>query len=49
MHGDHATLIKSGSLIVIGTGILIVAGLLHNIVIHNAFHDARHLFAFPCH
>ena len=39
MHGNHATLIKSATLVLIGTGILVVAGLLHNITIHNAFHD----------
>lgn len=49
MHGKQATRVKAFSLIVCGTITLGLVGFLHNIEVHNAFHDARHLFAFPCH
>lgn len=32
-----------GAFLVLGTGFA------HSSVIHNAAHDARHAFAFPCH
>lgn len=32
-----------GAFLVLGTGFA------HSDIIHNAAHDARHAFAFPCH
>jgi len=32
-----------GAFLVLGTGFA------HSEIIHNAAHDARHAFAFPCH
>ncbi len=33
----------------IGSFLLIGVGFAHSDVIHNAAHDSRHSFAFPCH
>ena len=33
----------------LGAFILLGAGFLQADVLHNAAHDARHAFAFPCH
>ena len=33
----------------LGSFILIGVGFAHSDVIHNAAHDSRHSFAFPCH
>ena len=33
----------------LGSFILIGVGCAHSDVIHNAAHDSRHSFAFPCH
>jgi len=32
-----------------GVVIIVVVGLLHDSNLHNAFHDVRHGFSFPCH
>ena len=32
-----------------GAFIVLGAGFAHSNTIHNAAHDARHAFAFPCH
>ncbi len=34
---------------VFGAFIVLGAGFSHSHTIHNAAHDARHAFAFPCH
>lgn len=34
---------------VLGSFILIGVGFAHSDIIHNAAHDSRHSFAFPCH
>ena len=33
----------------LGTFLLIGVGFAHMDVLHNAAHDTRHTFAFPCH
>lgn len=33
----------------LGSFLLIGVGFAHSDVIHNAAHDSRHSFAFPCH
>ena len=33
----------------LGSFILIGVGFAHSDIIHNAAHDSRHSFAFPCH
>ena len=33
----------------LGTFILLGTGFAHPQALHNAAHDARHAFAFPCH
>ena len=35
--------------IVFGAFIVLGVGFSHSHTIHNAAHDARHAFAFPCH
>ena len=43
---------RMGAVIVaalIGVFVLFGVGLAHPDTIHNAAHDARHAFAFPCH
>ena len=35
--------------VVLGVFILMGSGFLQADVLHNAAHDARHAFAFPCH
>jgi cobalt transporter subunit CbtB len=35
--------------LMVGTFLLISGGFSHSNTIHNASHDARHAFAFPCH
>lgn len=41
--GPALIAILLGAFLVIGTGFA------HSEAIHNAAHDARHAFAFPCH
>lgn len=35
--------------ILLGTFLLLGVGFLHSATIHNAAHDTRHAFSFPCH
>lgn len=49
MHGAYDTSIRSFALAALGLAIIGIGGFLHNVNVHNAFHDSRHLFAFPCH
>lgn len=35
--------------IIVGTALIFFIGFHHSHVLHNAAHDARHAFAFPCH
>lgn len=35
--------------LLLGTFILLGVGFAHSDVLHNAAHDTRHAFTFPCH
>ena len=35
--------------LMVGAFLLLTVGFAHSNTIHNAAHDARHAFAFPCH
>jgi cobalt transporter subunit CbtB len=35
--------------LMVGTFLILAAGFAHSNTVHNAAHDARHAFAFPCH
>ncbi len=35
--------------LLLGTFLLMGVGFAHSNTVHNAAHDARHAFAFPCH
>lgn len=35
--------------LLVGTFLVLGAGFAHSNTLHNATHDARHAFAFPCH
>ena len=35
--------------LMVGAFLLLAVGFAHSNTIHNAAHDARHAFAFPCH
>jgi len=40
---------QAGILALVGLAFLFVTGFAGADVLHNAAHDARHAFAFPCH
>lgn len=40
---------RAGILAAVGLALVFVAGFAHPELVHNAAHDARHAFAFPCH
>lgn len=44
-----ARLGRSGVLALMGLALVFVAGFAQPELLHNATHDARHAFAFPCH
>ncbi len=44
-----ATKIPAILALVFGVFVVLGAGFAHSSTIHNAAHDARHAFAFPCH
>ena len=51
---DHRTSVSSriaaaAVAAILGSFILIGVGFAHSDAIHNAAHDSRHSFAFPCH
>jgi cobalt transporter subunit CbtB len=51
---DHAvktaaSMMPAGVALLLGAFIVLSAGFAPLGVIHNAAHDARHSFAFPCH
>jgi cobalt transporter subunit CbtB len=51
---DHASniagsLMPAGAAFLLGAFIVLSAGFAPVGAIHNAAHDARHAFAFPCH
>lgn len=47
---DHAERLAPAVLaILFGAFLVLGAGFAHSTTIHNAAHDVRHAFAFPCH
>jgi cobalt transporter subunit CbtB len=44
-----ATVIPALSAILLGAFLVLGIGFAHSDTIHNAAHDSRHAFAFPCH
>jgi cobalt transporter subunit CbtB len=47
--GTAAILIPAVLAMVLGAFLVYGTGFAHPMAIHNAAHDARHAFAFPCH
>lgn len=45
----NAALIPALSAILLGVFLVLGTGFAHSNTIHNAAHDSRHSFAFPCH
>lgn len=45
----NAALIPALSAILLGAFLVLGTGFAHSNTIHNAAHDSRHSFAFPCH
>ena len=35
--------------LMVGAFLILATGFAHSNTVHNAAHDARHAFAFPCH
>lgn len=47
---SRSTIIAAASVtILLGVFLILGAGFAHSDVMHNAVHDARHAFSFPCH
>ena len=44
-----ATKLPAVLALMLGIFVVMGAGFAHSSTIHNAAHDARHAFAFPCH
>ena len=44
-----AVVIPALSAILLGAFLVLGIGFAHSDTIHNAAHDSRHAFAFPCH
>lgn len=47
--GTQAAVIPALSAILLGVFLVLGIGFAHSDTIHNAAHDSRHSFAFPCH
>jgi cobalt transporter subunit CbtB len=48
--GDLASrIVAATAAMLLGTFLLIGVGFAHSDVLHNAAHDSRHTFSFPCH
>lgn len=45
----HVAIIPAVSAILLGVFLVLGTGFAHSDTIHNAAHDSRHSFAFPCH
>lgn len=41
--------VAAGLAIMLGVFLIFAAGFAHPEALHNAMHDSRHAFAFPCH
>ena len=44
-----STTLQIAAALAIGSLLIFVVGFSHLEIAHNAAHDARHAFAFPCH
>ena len=44
-----STLVQIVSAVILGLAMIYGVGFAHMDVVHNAAHDVRHAFAFPCH
>ncbi|MEK9645064.1 MAG: CbtB-domain containing protein [Alphaproteobacteria bacterium] len=42
-------LVPAIAALLLGAFLILGTGFAHSEIIHNAAHDARHAFAFPCH
>lgn len=47
--GVQQRLAAAAAAILIGAFMVLGVGFAHSATIHNAAHDSRHAFAFPCH
>ena len=47
--GVQQRLAAAAAAILIGAFMVLGVGFAHSATVHNAAHDARHAFAFPCH
>lgn len=48
-HGATAALLQAVLAILLGAVLIYGVGFASPMAVHNAAHDARHAFAFPCH
>lgn len=46
---DSSRIAPAIAALMIGAFLVLAAGFAHSNTVHNAAHDARHAFAFPCH
>jgi len=46
---DASRIIPAVAALMVGAFLVLGAGFAHSNTVHNAAHDARHAFAFPCH
>jgi len=46
---DAARVAPAVLALVFGAFLVLGVGFVHSTTLHNAAHDARHAFAFPCH
>ncbi len=52
---NNAVAVESGRIapailaLLVGAFLVVGVGFAHSNTVHNAAHDARHAFAFPCH
>lgn len=47
--GLQQRLVPAMAAILLGSFLVLGVGFAHPAALHNAAHDARHAFAFPCH
>jgi len=46
---DSSRIAPAIAALMVGAFLVLGAGFSHSSTVHNAAHDARHAFAFPCH
>jgi len=47
--GDAAGMMVAAGMLMLGVFMILGVGFANAEILHNAAHDARHAFAFPCH